>query len=192
MKNTFESGHFNGYRVVNLRSAQGNPKLCPGGKTTIFLSHKHDDLNDLYGVIGFLEKEYDVKCYIDGLDPSMPKVTSAETAKKIKDRIRTCRKFILMATSGAVESKWCNWELGYGDALRYEKDEIAILPIRMKLEAEKDFKGNEYMDLYPTIVFRDGTTTYDSGSPINRGYYVRRKTGSGYYSLTPLKEWLSR
>lgn len=46
----------------------------------------------------------------------MPQVTSGETAIRIKDRIDKCDKFILLATDKAVESKWCNWELGYGDA----------------------------------------------------------------------------
>ena len=44
MKNTFESGHFNGYKVLNLRSDQDNPNLYADDKVTIFLSHKHDDL----------------------------------------------------------------------------------------------------------------------------------------------------
>lgn len=49
----------------------------------------------------------------------MPQVTSGETAIRIKDRIDKCDKFILLATDKAVESKWCNWELGYGDAKKY-------------------------------------------------------------------------
>lgn len=53
----------------------------------------------------------------------MPKVTSAETATRIKDRISRCDKFILLATNGAIDSKWCNWELGFGDA----KNIISIL-----------------------------------------------------------------
>lgn len=191
MNNTFESGYFNNYKVLGLRSAQDDPKTTAFGKITVFVSHKHDDLNDLQGVIGFLEKEYGVKCYTDGTDPSMPKVTSSETAEKIKERIHACSKFILMATSAAVESKWCNWELGYGDSLRFGTDAIAILPIRQKLESEKDFKGKEYMNLYPTIVFRDGTTTNSKGTPVRKDYYIRRKTKNGY-TISPLKNWLEK
>ena len=45
-------------------------------KKNIFLSHKHDELEELKGMIGFLEHEYNVKVYIDSFDLSIPYVTS--------------------------------------------------------------------------------------------------------------------
>ena len=81
--------------------------------------------------MGFLEDEYKVKVYIDSKDSSMPITTSAETAINLKDRIRKCDRFILLATNGAIESKWCNWELGFGDANKYP-DKIAIFPLKPK------------------------------------------------------------
>lgn len=192
MANYFTSGEFDSYKIASLSTARSEPKsyYTADRKTTVFISHKHEDLNDLMGVIGFLEKQYNVRCYIDGLDQTMPKVTSAETASKIKNRIKTCNKFILLATTKAIESKWCNWELGFGDSQKYQGNDLAIFPIKMKTELSTEFKGNEYMDLYPTVVYRNGTTKYDDGSLIEKDYYVRTKNQKGSYTLTPLSQWL--
>jgi hypothetical protein len=93
-------------------------------KTKIFLSHKHDEQEHLEGAISLL-KSYGVNIYVDWLDDSMPKTTSGATAQKIKKKIKDNDKFIFLGTEGAVNSKWCNWELGLGDAAKYI-DNIAI------------------------------------------------------------------
>ena len=94
MKNIFEKGEFSGYQIDSLNEAAGTIKTSyyafAEKKTTIFISHKHDDLEELKGIIGFLEKKYNVKVYIDSQDISMPKMTSGETARRIKERIKTC------------------------------------------------------------------------------------------------------
>ena len=75
---------------------------------TVFLSHKHDDGEILKNVISLL-KNLCINVYVDWMDDDMPKHTSGTTAVKIKQKIRSCRKFILLATEGAIASKWCNW-----------------------------------------------------------------------------------
>ena len=97
----------------------------------------------------------------------MPITTSAETAINLKDRIRECDRFILLATNGAIESKWCNWELGFGDANKYP-DKIAIFPLKPKGTYDFQYKGNEYMRIYPYIEFSDGTEKYSNGQQITR------------------------
>ena len=103
-KDIFDKTIFDGYRVESLtESAQDIiPKYNFDGstKTTVFISHKHDDLDEIKGLIGLLERKYNIKAYIDSLDKSMPKKTSGETASKIKQRINRCNKFILLATNG--------------------------------------------------------------------------------------------
>jgi hypothetical protein len=42
----------------------------------VFLSHKHSDLEDLKGFIGYMERYYSVDCYIDADDPGMAEKTS--------------------------------------------------------------------------------------------------------------------
>ena len=112
----FERGHFR-LKSINesfvnesLREVKMFSQNKPYSNTsTVFLSHKHSDLEDLKGVMGLL-KEYGVKVYIDSMDNKMPKETSGETAKRIKEVIKFCRKFVLLATEKAIESYWCNWE----------------------------------------------------------------------------------
>lgn len=194
MKNIFEKGEFSGYQIDSFNEAVGAIKTSyytfVEKKTTIFISHKHDDLEELKGIIGFLEKKYKVKVYIDSQDMSMPKMTSGETARRIKERIKTCEKFILLATDGAIESKWCNWELGFGDAQKYDSKSIALFPLKDKGTYDSVYKGNEYMEIYPHIVYRGGNDKNSSGEKIPDGYYVRYKEKGKYY-LKPLEKWLA-
>ena len=193
MKTIFEQGYLQRYSQVRLEESM-SPILkhsqYDAAKTTVFISHKHDDLEDLKGLLGFLEQEFNVKVYIDSRDPSMPKFTSAQTALNIRERIIDCNKFILLATNGAIESKWCNWELGYGDAKKF-KEHIALFPMKPKDTLDSAYKGSEYMSIYPHITYYDGTETYRGGKPIARGYYVRHKE-NGLYYLTPLAEWFNK
>ena len=157
-------------------------------KTTVFVSHKHDDLKGLESLISFLEKEFFVETYIDSKDKSMPKVTSSKTAARIKNMINVCDKFILLATDGAIESKWCNWELGYGDAVKFTRDSIAIFIVSNDSRPQ-DAKGREYMDLYPYIIYTNGRETDKYGNFIKSGFYVARHSINGLL-YTPLSSWL--
>ena len=193
MKAIFEQGYLHRYSQVSLEESRSQVlkhSQYGAAKTTVFISHKHDDLEDLKGLLGFLEQEFNVKVYIDSRDPSMPKVTPAQTALNIRERIIDCNKFILLATNGAIESKWCNWELGYGDAKKF-KEHIALFPMKPKDTLDSAYKGSEYMSIYPHITYYDGTETYSGGKPIARGYYVQHKE-NGLYSLTPLAEWFNK
>lgn len=191
MRTIFEHGAFNTYSQVRLDESRSSilehSQDGVAGKTTVFISHKHDDLDDLKGVLGFLQQSYGVKVYIDTQDPTMPKVISAETARNIKQRIEWCDKFILLATNGAIESKWCNWELGFGDAQKFKKN-IALFPIKPKGAYNSEYKGSEYMKIYPYISYFDGTETYTNGDTIPRGYYVRWHESNANY-ITPLGDW---
>ena len=113
---------------------------------TIFLSHSHDDKEEVQKVVVFLKK-IGVNVYIDWLDSSMPLTTNAETANKIKTRIKNCEKFIFLATNNAINSKWCNWELGFGDAHKYI-EKIALFPVS---ENSGTWNGSEYLRIYPRI-----------------------------------------
>lgn len=156
-------------------------------KTKVFLSHKHDEKEILDGAISFLKKE-GVDVYVDWLDEGMPKTTSGITAKRIKEKIKENDKFILLATEGAINSKWCNWELGLGDAAKYI-DNIAVLPVRRDMQS---FSGSEYLDIYPHIVYRDGTTKYTSGLTISKGYYVLYPAVNNSHTIIKLSDWLKK
>ncbi len=196
----FERGHFDKSSVatesvsVLLNEARTfNSKTAYTIKPTVFLSHKHKDLEDskeAKGIIGILEG-HGAKVYIDSMDNTMPSQTSGDTALRIKEIIKYSKKFILLATNRAIESYWCNWELGIGDTYRYIKH-IAIISIKEKGTYDFQYKGNEYLQIYPSIEYRDGTTSYRDGLLIPKGYYVRTPMGEDSYNITPLKEWLSR
>ncbi|MDJ1498410.1 toll/interleukin-1 receptor domain-containing protein [Cytophagaceae bacterium DM2B3-1] len=195
----FERGHFKTTNVKNLNESLIEARMFNkskyDSKPTVFVSHKHSDLQDiaeLQGVIELLEN-MGAKIYIDSMDNKMPEQTSGETASRIKEVIKYCKKFILIATERAIESYWCNWELGIGDTHKYI-EHIAILPIKEKGEYDFQYKGNEYLQIYPSIDFEDGSNRYMTTQRlIERGYYVckpRDKEGIRY--ITPLKEWLNQ
>ena len=155
-------------------------------KTKIFLSHKHDELDSLEGAISFL-KNFGVDVYVDWLDGGMPKKTSGLTAVRLKNKIRSSDKFILLATEGAINSKWCNWELGLGDAAKYIEN-IAILPIKKDYS---DFSGSEYLEIYPYI-YNINSYQYFKGDYRYEGTYVIYPSVNGNDKVIKLKEWLQK
>ncbi len=102
--------------------------------------------------MNFLEEYFNVKVYIDSQDPRMPKITSGDTAKELKQRITKCDKFILLATNDAIKSQWCNWELGFADAKKYNSQNMALLPMKPPGTSDSAYKGNEYLRIYPYIL----------------------------------------
>lgn len=192
----FERGYFDNkvvteskvndsYRAIKNFSSSSEISYKP----TVFLSHKHDDLDDLKGVIGLLE-EYGAKVYIDSMDNKMPDQTCGDTAKRIKEIIKYCKKFILLATDDAIESYWCNWELGIGDTYRYF-DNIAILPMKDKSTYDHKYKGNEYLQIYPQISYNKAFTNR-RGTYFKEGFYVEQPIIDGHRYITELKQWLNQ
>ncbi|MCX8743895.1 toll/interleukin-1 receptor domain-containing protein [Snodgrassella sp. B3882] len=154
-------------------------------KTTIFLSHKHEESKvNLLAAISFLKK-FGVEVYVDWLDEEMPKVTSVETARKIKEKIRQNNKFILLATEEAINSKWCNWELGLGDAAKY-RNNIALLVVQ---KDNSHYSGSEYLNIYPYIAYQNGTNIYSNGAYIKGGYYVHYPDND---TIIRLETWLQK
>ena len=141
---------------------------------TVFLSHKHDEVEVLEEVISLL-KNCGVNVYVDWMDEGMPKTTSGLTAIKLKQKISNCRKFVFVGTEGAIASKWCNWELGLGDAKKYPTH-IAVIPIA---DTSRQYSESEYLQIYPVI-----KTLYNT----IKGDYVVEWGGKS----EPLKDWLRR
>ena len=160
-----------------FRSALNESRITDStssSSVTVFLSHKHDEVEVLQNVISLL-RLCGVDVYVDWMDEGMPKTTSCLTAIKLKEKIDKCKKFIFLGTEGAIASKWCNWELGLGDAKKYPSN-IAVLPI-----ADRDgyYTGSEYLQIYPAIKSEYWT--------IPDNYFV--EWGS---TKVPLKDWLRK
>ncbi len=160
------------------------------GQITIFLSHKHNERKELYSAISFL-KQFRVDVYIDWLDGGMPRITSGETAKRIKEKIKASDKFIFLGTEGAISSKWCNWELGFGDAHKFH-EHIAILPIK---DDGCDFSGSEYLQIYPHIEYVgcNSVKNIRTGYYFEEGYYViYSPVGKKIKYYTKIEDWINR
>ena len=84
---------------------------------------------------------------MDWNDSSMPAMTSEETAIKLKAKIVECRKFLLLATNNALDSKWVPWELGVADNSNGMKN-VAIIPVT---ERQGGWHGSEYIGIYSRI-----------------------------------------
>jgi hypothetical protein len=197
----FERGHFKTDKIQKsfINEALKETRLFNASKhdskPTVFISHKHSDLEDVEELKGIIEvlEDCGAKIYIDSMDNKMPQETCGDTALRIKEVIKYCKKFILIATEKTIESYWCNWELGIGDTHRY-MGHIAIIPIKEKDEYDFEYKGNEYLQIYPQIDFYNGQTYYrNSNVLVKRGYYFCKPPNQeGIRYITPLKEWLNQ
>ena len=127
---------------------------------SVFLSHKHDEFEELRDAVALLRSS-GVSIYIDTNDEGMPKITNGLTATRLKDKIRSNKKFILLATEASISSKWCNWELGYGDAHKY-LDNIALLIVK---NDNAIWSGNEYLKIYPVIGKKSNSSEFQVQYP---------------------------
>jgi hypothetical protein len=198
----FERGHFkkNEFQKALIDNMLFETKLfsitnkLKTNQTTIFLSHKHKDLKELEEASYFIQflEEKGAKVYIDTLDNTLPDETTGETAIRIKKIIEECDRFIFLATNNAIDSTWCNWELGIGDVYKY-KSKIALIPIKDKGQMDSQYKGNEYLQIYPYIEYYNGTEKYNLGHFVERGYYVRQPPNSnGKFTIEKLETWLKK
>lgn len=173
--------------IVTEARAQMRYYSASNHNLSVFLSHKHDELEHLERVRYLLEK-LNTSVYVDWADPEMQHPTNRKTAEALKDKIKKYDKFIFIASDAAIDSEWCNWEIGYGDAQKYDRDKIALFPIK---QDNRDWKGNEYLQLYPSIEYFDGTTKYwNSGDIIAEGFYVKYHYNNNI--IIPLLRWLNR
>lgn len=161
--------------VLFSRAEQKRSRNKYSFETSVFLSHKHEEKEIIKQAITLLNK-LGVDVYVDWMDNGMPRSTNGYTAMRIKEKIRNSDKFILLATEAAINSKWCNWELGYGDAHKFFKN-IAIMPITDN--EDNSFSGTEYLSIYPIIT---SEYLYSTGK-----YNVEYKD-----SKISLEDWLKK
>lgn len=140
----------------------------------VFLSHSHSCLSYTMGLISFLRNHYNVFVYIDSEDKNLPSITSLITAQTIKKYIKKSDRFLFLATNGAIKSKWCNWELGIGDVLKFPKDQLAFIAWHDVNIACGDYKGHEYIELYPFIVYYGHDKLYSDGEINTTAHRTRR------------------
>lgn len=136
----------------SLRSvANSAMQKTAGAKATVFLSHSHYDVDLLHQARVFLGAQ-GVLIYVDWRDPSMPPVTTPATAELLKARITQCQKFVVLASSTALQSRWVSWELGFAAPVKTVTN-IAILPVA---DENGTWEGSEYVGAYPRIAAATG------------------------------------
>jgi hypothetical protein len=117
----------------------------------IFLSHAIADAEIVLGALSILERlGYSV--YVDWIvDKELDRGrVTAESAAKLKRRMRQCATLIYLATENSPNSRWMPWELGFFDG--YSGGRFAILPITGdEDDSEETYHGQEYLGIYPYV-----------------------------------------
>lgn len=137
------AGSKNERTILEDRAAQASVS------NSVFLSHSSKDVNILAGAIALLEK-HGGTVYIDKKDSSLPSVTSTSTAEKLRQRIKDCRKFVILTSENSKDSRWVPWELGLADSYRTPAN-VAILPTVMS--GDHNWTEQEYLGLYRRITY---------------------------------------
>ena len=115
--------------------------------TSVFLSHKHDEPISLIKQIKGFFVSQGAELYIDWMDKNMPEVTNSQTAERLKQKIKTSKKFVILATPESINSIWMPWEIGLADQMKGLND-IAILPV---INEGTKWEKREYYQLYNRI-----------------------------------------
>jgi hypothetical protein len=113
----------------------------------IFLSHSLSDQKLILGIWLSLE-DLGYKVYVDWIHDkqlSRDSVTK-ETARVLRERMRSCKCLFFATTSNSSSSKWMPWELGFMDGIR---NRAAILPIVSGVQSS--YQGQEYLGIYPYV-----------------------------------------
>ncbi len=147
----YQSGLSLANEYVGTIQTKGTAYNSNEAEVTMFLSHSHKDRDLIQPTLAFL-RSHGVKIYVDWMDEGMPDVVSGETAKKLKERIKEQKKFVVLVTENSKDSRWVPWELGYADPTK-GMDHIASLPVT----ESTDFVENEYLKIYPKIQFVSDT-----------------------------------
>jgi hypothetical protein len=116
---------------------------------------------------------------VDMMEKTMSEKVSINTSRTVKNKIIKNDKFVFLATSTSIFSKWINWELGIADCYKANEDKILILPI-----ADKDTRwlGDVYFKLYPRI------ERIEHNRSVRATDFFRVVYPNG--STKPLQDWL--
>lgn len=152
------------YTEANLRSfsadvlAREKRAVNVAQTFDIFLSHAFEDAILIKALRDELvEQGYSV--YVDWIEDVQldRNHVTKETAAVLRERMRHCRSLLFATSAAARNSIWMPWELGFLDALNGSR--VAIAPMVTDSEASGEFKGQEYLGLYPYLD-KSGTTLF--------------------------------
>ena len=124
----------------------------------IFLSHSREDAILIKGLRDELT-DLGFRVYVDWIeDPQLDRSNvTADTAAQLRSRMRQAKCLLFATSEAAKKSVWMPWELGYMDG--HQNSRVAIAPMVEDHQAGGEFKGQEYLGLYPYLD-KTGTTLY--------------------------------
>jgi hypothetical protein len=114
--------------------------------TVVYLAHSQEDKDHVDAARRLLEF-FGARIFVDWQDGEMPQTTSFETARKVRDRIVECKRFVLLSSERSTCSHWGPWELGYAEGKKGFQS-VAVLPF---IQSGTIWKGAPYAGLYATI-----------------------------------------
>jgi hypothetical protein len=147
------SGYFNENNIRTFSAEMLGKEAraaTPTQSFDIFLSHASEDAILIKGLRDEL-----VSCghsvYVDWIDdPQLDRShVTKHSAAVLRERMRQCRCLLFATSVAAKDSVWMPWELGYVDARTSSR--VAIAPMVPEADAQKEFKGQEYLGLYPYL-----------------------------------------
>ncbi len=163
---------------IGEQLAAASQQRGPSGAT--FLSHSSKDVEYIPAVIRILEN-HGASVYIDKKDESLPPYTSRETAAILRQRVASCKKFVLFATKNSKDSRWVPWELGLSDGFK-RSNNTAVFPSVDNIY-DPTWTQQEYLGVYDRIAWGELQGYKD---PL---WMVWDQVAN---SAIPLSSWLSR
>lgn len=132
--------------VLAARLGKSLDEIAASRQAEVFLAHSSQDAGLVADVVAWLETQ-GVLVYIDERDPEMSAFTSPKTAVRLRDKIRSCRRMMVLATNRALASRWVPWEIGFADGVKGPMN-VVILPLA---DRAGRWDGNEYVGIYPVV-----------------------------------------
>jgi hypothetical protein len=116
----------------------------------IFLSHAFEDAILIKGLRDLLD-EAGYSVYVDWIDDPQfeRKFVSRYTAAGLKRRMLQCKSLLFATSEAAKKSVWMPWELGFMDSQTNSR--VAIAPIVPSRQQFDEFRGQEYLGIYPYL-----------------------------------------
>lgn len=174
LKSQYERSYLNESANEKRAALENNILYSTNNGYDIFLSHSSLDKKLVLGLVN-LFNNFKYSVYVDWIEDTQldRNNVSKTTASVLKNRMKQSKGLSYIPTNNSTQSKWCPWELGYFDGLKKEK--CTILPVLEDYDYSEEYNGQEYLGLYPYIV-------YDI-----KDFYIRDSNGS--YKI-PLRDWL--
>lgn len=157
---------------------------------SVFLVHSRENAEEIaeaQGVIRWLESlgasvvTFDTDILNQNLDMRNPAA--------LRNHLAACDKFMFLATNKAVESIWCNWQLGMADA-KFFPNHMAIIPVKDKGQSGFHYRGGNHLNMFPLVQYLDAFVN-DKGEYIEEQYSVLSVDDEDGNSVSmPLQEWL--